>query len=328
MPGAWRPSGARALGLFWAVLLAAAAGGAATLHMLGPLPRPEVVAAPAAHPPAAPAWDGRIAPPLPGLLEPSRAFPPALLPRVAADGRTPRALYARPFAADGRPRIAIVVAGLGLSDADSRAAIERLPGAVTLAFSAYAPSPEALLALARAEGHEVLLSLPMEPQGFPYDNAGDHALMTGAAPAQNMQNLEWVLGRMAGYVGLTGASDGLRGERFAALATGFHAALEEAARRGLLYLDPRPPEDRPADPLPAVAHARADLVLDDPPGRADIDAKLLRLERLARERGSAVGLAGPLRPVTIEKIAAWARDAEARGIVLAPISAQIVEPPR
>lgn len=258
---------------------------------------------------------------MPSLLEPSQAFPPALLPRVAADGRVARTVYARPSAPDTRPRVAIVVAGFGLSDADSRSAIERLPGAVTLAFSAYTPNPEALLAIARADGHELLASLPMEPQNAPYDNAGEHALMTGAAPGENMRNLEWVLGRLQGYVGLTGASDGMRGERYAVLTTGFHAVLREVAGRGLLYLDPRPTEGRPGEPLPGVPAVRTDLVLDDPPGRADIDAKLVALERLARERGSAVGLAGPLRPVTIEKITAWAQGAEARGIVLVPISA-------
>lgn len=235
-------------------------------------------------------------------------------------------VYARPSTTDKRPRVAVVVAGLGQSDSESRAAIERLPGAVTLAFSAHSPAPEALLAMARATGHEVLLSLPMEPQDYPYDNPGEHALLTGAAPAQTMRNLEWVMGRMTGYVGLTGASDGMRGERFAALASVFGPVLDEVARRGLLYLDPRPTDGYPADPLPGVPHARTDFVIDDPPSRADIDAKLLALERLARERGSAVGLAGTLRPVALEKIATWARDAEGRGIVLVPVSALAVEP--
>ena len=63
-------------------------------------------------------------------------------------------------------------------------------------------------------------------------------------------------------------------------------------------------------------------------GRARSAAKLATLERLAREHGSALGLAGPLRPVTIERLAAWARDVEARGYELVPVSALVVEPNR
>ena len=55
----------------------------------------------------------------------------------------------------------------------------------------------------------------MESQGYPLNDSGPHALLTGADPAVNDRNLEWVLSRMQGEVGLTGASDGLRGERFA-----------------------------------------------------------------------------------------------------------------
>jgi polysaccharide deacetylase 2 family uncharacterized protein YibQ len=52
----------------------------------------------------------------------------------------------------------------------------------------------------------------------------------------------------------------------------------------------------------------------------EIDRALLRLESMARENGIAVAVAGAL-PVTIERIAIWARTAENRGFTLAPISA-------
>ncbi len=220
-----------------------------------------------------------------------------------------------------------MVDGLGLSEAISRTAIERFPGAVTLAFSAYSANPEPLLAAARAAGHEILASLPMEPKAYPLDTAGPYALMTTKAPAENASNLEWVISRFQGYVGMTGASDGMRGERFAVQTSSFYRVLHELAGRGLLYVDPRAPADgRRASPLPEVVSSRVDLVLDEPPSRAEIEAKLAALERLARERGSAVGLAGPLRPVMIERIATWARELEERGFILVPISALATPP--
>ncbi|HYZ64815.1 MAG TPA: divergent polysaccharide deacetylase family protein, partial [Acetobacteraceae bacterium] len=281
--------------------------------------------APAPSPPRAPPFDGRIASPDPALLEPSRAFPPAMLPRVAPDGRTPRVVYARRFdPADKRPRIGIILAGLGMSEADSRMAIDTLPGAVTLAFSPYVNNPDPLLDQARGRGHEMLISVPMEPQGYPLNDAGSRSLLTGADAAQNRANLEWALSRIQGYVGATGAFEGMRGERFAEQTVGLTAALEDVGKRGLLYIDPRPGRTAPG---PAGLPSRAvDVVIDDPPARAEIEAKLAALERLAREKGSALGLAGPVRPVTVERIASWARGLEERGLVLAPVTA-ILEPP-
>jgi polysaccharide deacetylase 2 family uncharacterized protein YibQ len=322
-----RRSGWRGLGLFWGIIIFVAAAGAALLQMLGPpapgpVPSPTAAeaapAVPASPPPAKPA-ENRIAAPDPALLEVSKAFPPAMLPRIAADGRTARAVYARPFdPADKRPRIGLVVTGLGMSDADSRSAIETLPGQVTLAFSPYASNPDALLELARGRGHEMLVSIPMEPQGYPLSDAGSHSLLTGAEPAQNRTNLEWALSRIQGYVGATGALDGMRGERFADQSGSLGQVVDELGRRGLLYVDPRPGAAKPAGNTPSRS---VDVVVDDPPARAEIEGKLAALERIAREKGSALGLSGPLRPVTIERIAAWAKTLDEKGIALAPVTA-------
>ena len=137
-----------------------------------------------------------------------------------------------------------------------------------------------------------------------------------------------MLGRIAGYVGATGASDGTRGERFAELASGFRRVADELVNRGLLYVDPRPLGsgavrlDAPALPFRAV-----DLVVDEPASRAEVEAKLAQLEQIARDRGSALGLASALRPATLDRLAAWARTVEARGFVLAPVSALVLPPP-
>lgn len=317
----------RALGWFWGAVAGVLAVGAVTLQALGPPVHP--VPAAVAVVKAAPAgWDGHIAPPDAALLEPAQGHDAGQLPRIAADGRMARQVYARKvLPAEGRPQIGLVIVGLGGSEADSRAAI-RLPGAVTLAVSAYARDPGALLAAARLAGHELLVSIPMESNGFPFDDAGPDSLLTGAAPADNQARLEAVLGRIQGYVGATGASDGLRGERFASQTSSFHAVLDELAARGLLYLDPRPSgAGRPA-PLPAgLAGCTVDVVLDESSARAEIEAKLAELERIARDRGSAIGLVGRLRPMVLDRIAAWARDVEARGVVLAPVSALAVTAP-
>ena len=262
-------------------------------------------------------WNGHIAEPDPALQEPAPDFAPATLPKVGADGRMPMQVYAHPAdRQDKRPKIAVVLSGFGLADAESRAAIA-LPGAVDLAVSVYARQIDPLLEAARAAGHELLASVPMESQGFPLNDAGYASLMVGAAPQANMRNLTRALAHTPGVVGGTGASDGFRGERFGANAGALMPVMTELGRRGLLYVDPRPGATLPA----GVAGRSVDVVIDDPPARAEVEAKLNTLERMARANGSALGLAGPLRMATIDRIADWAQGLEARGFLLVPVSA-------
>jgi polysaccharide deacetylase 2 family uncharacterized protein YibQ len=250
------------------------------------------------------------------LQEPAPDFPDRFLPRRAADGRASMSYYARaPDLTPKRPSVAMLVVGLGQSEADSKAAIDTLPGAVTLGFSPYSPNPDPLLSEAREHGHEYLVTLPMESQGYPLNDSGPHALLTGADPAVNDRNLEWVLSRMQGEVGLTGASDGLRGERFENATALMNPVLQQLQARGLLYVDPRP--GAPDAPRTAVVS----MVVDDPPDRASIDAKLSQLEQQARDGQTMLGLVLTLRPVTVERVAAWARGLDGRGMTLLPVSA-------
>ncbi len=304
-----------------------------------PPPAAQEVPPPAATPPSVAAeavseaavgpkvWDGHIVGPVADLLEPSHAFPQQNLPRIAADGRMPRSAYARPVAAlDPRPRIGIIMSGIGQSEADSLDVIAKLPGAVTLAMSPYTRATASILAAARTRGHEFLLSIPMEPERL-VDDEGPRALTRGASPDENRLNLEWTLSRFEGYAGTTGAFDnGMRGERFAAQSSSLGLALEEFARRGLFYVDPRPAQAHlPSGTQPAPLPMRAvDLVLDDLPARAEIQAKLATAERIARQTGSALVLAGPPRPVMLDLIAIWAQSLEERGYVLLPVSALVM----
>ncbi len=261
---------------------------------------------------------GPIPPPDPALLEPSKAYPGAWLPRVAPDGRRPSQVYARGFDRnDWRPRIAVILAGVGLNAADSEDAIRNLPGEVTLAFSPYASQSDRLLDAARSTGHEFLVSLPMEPQGYPLNDAGEHALLTGASLEQNRDRLQWALSRIAGYAGVTNALGDLRGERFARASGQMGPVLESLRDRGLFYIDAEP-----GQPAPQIVWGRTvDLVIDEPALRPEIEAKLATLEQIARDKGSAVGLIGAVRPVTLDRLAAWSKALGQKGLTLAPASA-------
>jgi uncharacterized protein len=268
---------------------------------------------------------GPIADPDPALLEPMPGSKMDFLPHIAADGRMPMQVYAAGFdSSTRRPRVGLLLAGVGLNRADSEAAIRALPGGVTLAISPYAQDTAKLLAAARAAEHEYLLSIPMEPQGFPLNDPGKQALMTSLSVEQNRSRLEWVLSRITGYAGAVGAEGSLRGERFASLPEEINPMLAELAQRGLLYVDPRPGAAR----LPLVWSRTVDLVVDVPGSAPEIDDKLSKLAQLARKNGSALGFAGTVRPVTTQRLAAWANGLAADGLALAPVSALVVAPAR
>ena len=342
-------AGWRGLGRFWLLIASVLAACGIALQLAGPLvpagPREASVPAPARSLPPSPTepsnlarqqavkappaqrpgrdTPGPIADPDPALAEPARGSTSDLLPRIAADGRMPMQVYAAGFdSSTRRPRVGLLLAGVGLNQNDSDAAIHSLPGGVTLAISPYAQSVGRLLSAARLAEHEYLLSIPMEPQGFPLNDPGKQALMTNLSPEQNHTRLEWLLSRIGGYVGVTGAEGSLRGERFASLPEEINPILAELAQRGLLYVDPRPG----AAPMPLVWSRTVDLVVDEPGAAADIDAKLAQLAQLAREKGSALGFAGAVRPVTTQRLAAWASGLPADGLVLAPVSALVRAP--
>jgi polysaccharide deacetylase 2 family uncharacterized protein YibQ len=228
--------------------------------------------------------------------------------------------FASPFpSADSRPRIAIVVTGLGLGETVTRAAIDGLPGTVTLSFSPYGERIGEWIEAARLKGHEALLDLPMEPISYPRDDPGPRGLLTSLGPDENAERLDWILGRAEGYVGVINSM----GSRFLASETHMRPVLAALGRRGLAFVDGRESAQslgaRLASAL-GVPRAINDRFIDVEPTRIAIDGRLEQLERLALTGGIAVAVARPL-PVTMERLRQWAGKLEAKGIALAPVSA-------
>jgi polysaccharide deacetylase 2 family uncharacterized protein YibQ len=258
------------------------------------------------------------------VIETSRHGP---LPKIAADGAKPSEVFAQPIKAavarSDAPRIAIVVGGLGIGATATNDAIRKLPGPVTLSFGPYGGDLERQVARARDGGHEVLLQAPMEPFDYPDNDPGPQTLLTSLDAAQNLDRLQWLMSRFQGYVGIAG----IMGARFAASEAALAPVLRETGKRGLIYVDDGASQRSLAGQIAGannVAFAKADLVIDSLPAPADVDRALARLEALARERGVAVGIASAL-PVSIERIAKWAKAAEGRGVLLVPITAAVAK---
>lgn len=252
--------------------------------------------------------------------------PDGLLPVASSDGNAPMKAYARPFAAPPEtPRVAVIVTGLGLKKEATEAAIDRLPADVTLSFSPYGQNLKNWMERARAAGHEVMLDLPMEPDNFPVHDPGPNGLLTILAPQDNVIRLTQVLARTTNYVGLVADMGGT----FLAAPTQILPVAVSLRERGLMFVDNGAAGAKGAlagEPPPGLAYALADLAVDEKGFAASIDARLNHLVTLSKARGGAIGLARA-RPVTYDRLAAWAGSLASQGAVLAPASA-VVPPPR
>jgi polysaccharide deacetylase 2 family uncharacterized protein YibQ len=258
----------------------------------------------------------------PRLLEKTRY---GMIP-VVADGLKPFTVYAadadRAKAAK-MPVVAIVVGGLGVGAAKTADAIMKLPPAVTLAFTPYGADPTKLAERARARRHEILLQVPMEPFDYPDNDPGPQTLLTSLPPEQNIDRLYWHLSRFQGYAGIAN----FMGARFLATDAVMQPIMREAAKRGLGYLDDGSTPRSVASSLAAgqaMPFAKADFTIDAVPTSAEIDRTLIKLETLAKERGLAVGVASAL-PISIERIAAWIKTLDSRGIMLVPLTTAMLK---
>lgn len=255
--------------------------------------------------------------PNPALLEVSDYGP---IPTTGPDGRRPVDAYARPAPPPGAAtaRIAIVVTGLGISQSGTSTALDQLPGAVTVAFAPYGTELGKWVGRARGSGHEVLLQLPLEPFDFPNNDPGPQTLMVNDETNENPDRMAWLLSRFTTYAGVVN----YMGARFTSEPEALLPVLRELGERGLLYLDDgASPRSRAAELAPGVVpYAMANVVLDGIQEPDQIDDRLAQLETIARERGSAVGIATAF-PVSIARIRAWAATAANRGFELVPVTA-------
>ncbi len=248
--------------------------------------------------------------PIAGLTAPGPGGAP--LPIIAADGRTPAQAYARPFESNGKPKIALVIGGLGLNAKTTRQAIEQLPPEVTLSFVPYAEGLQGWIDMARAGGHEVLLEAPMEPKDYPDNDPGPYTLMADGRAQETSQRLEWLLSRATGYFGVTN----YLGSKFVANDGAMATFSADLRARGLAFIDDGSAVKRGGGLLRASANA----VIDDDLASDSIDKQLLLLETSAMRDGQALG-SGFAYPLTLDQVSRWANSLAQRGYQLAPASA-------
>jgi polysaccharide deacetylase 2 family uncharacterized protein YibQ len=222
---------------------------------------------------------------------------------------------------EGRPRIAVVIDDLGLDKKRAERAMV-LPGPLTLSFLAYAPDLPRLSDAAKRSGHELLVSVPMEPIGR-VEDMGPNGLTVGLAHDEMLRRLRWNLDRFEGYVGINNHM----GSRFTHDAASLAPVMEELRARGLLFLDARTVGHSAGVDVArqsGVPNAARDVFLDNDVTASAIAAQLAETERVARRHGSAIAI-GHARDATIEQLDLWLASLPGKGLALVPVSTIVRE---
>jgi uncharacterized protein len=218
--------------------------------------------------------------------------------------------------APGTPLIAIVLDDMGLNRRRSERAA-RLPGPLTLSYLSYANDLAAQTGAARARGHEIMLHLPMEPEGDA--DPGPGALLVRLSDAKLRERIDFALGRFPGFVGVNNHM----GSRFTADAARMTLVFDALRRSGHLFLDSLTTPNAVAmslGPRAGVPTIARDVFLDDVDTQDEVWFRLLKAEQIAETQGTAIAIGHP-RDATLAVLEDWIAELSHRSARLAPISA-------
>ena len=246
-------------------------------------------------------------------LEEKPHRPPSRPPQVAAAAASTEQTWRRnavPFRdLNSKPLIAIVIDDVGLDRPRSKRAWE-LPGPLTMSFLPYAKDLREQARAARARGHELMLHLPMEPNGR--NDPGPGALLVSlerrrAAPAHGggARQLRRLCRRQQPH-----------GQPLHGLPAGHGdgAAAVQVARADVPRLAHHGAVGRRPDGAGA-GRARASCATSSSTTRSRVEAvrrKLAEVEAVARRQGFVVAIGHP-HEATLQALAEWLPDGSGQG---------------
>lgn len=246
-----------------------------------------------------------------GPIEPAAA-PPEASPEEQDNLDTATPLGPEPSA---RGRVALIIDDGG-EEPGATEVILGLDRALTLAILPDTSSGTELAQRAAAMGFEIMLHMPMETEnsGQNYPNS----LMTGMTPSELSALIERASQQVPGAVGINNHTGGA----FTADPVSVERLMAFLRTTSLYFVDSRTSpqsvafETARAHGIPA---AQRDVFLDNEPDFEYIEGRFNELLAIARDRGSAIGIAH-FRPRTAEALAALLPRLEEEGLRLVPVS--------
>lgn len=211
-------------------------------------------------------------------------------------------------------RIAIIIDDMGMGN--STRAVAELPAEITLSFLPYAPNLQDQVRQVLARGHEVMLHIPMEPQG--YENPGPGALLTTLSSEELSMRLSKALDSFEGYIGVNNHM----GSKFTKYRAGMEFVAEVLREKGLFFIDSLTSGGSLAGTIARQAGVRTttrDIFLDHEITTAAIQTQLKRLEQVAHKKGTALAICHPHK-LTLSLLTKWLQETDKKHIRIVPAS--------
>lgn len=216
-------------------------------------------------------------------------------------------------------RIAIVLDDFGSMSKHLVGRFCSLPQPLTLAILPNEGDIDEMLALVRRRGHELIVHLPMEPDGYPEKNPGDNAILVDQDGTRIRQLVRAAVRRVPGATGFSNHM----GSRATADRRVMEEVLLEVKRQGMFFLDSRTTAASVACDMAramGIRAARRDVFLDPVDQSATPENQLWELAAVAAEKGQAIGV-GHDREETLVALEAILPRLESRGFRFVPLSA-------
>ena len=214
--------------------------------------------------------------------------------------------------------VAIVIDDLG-QELKPAQEVMALPERVTLGVMPLLPQSEKIAALARREGREVIVHIPMEAKGKNGKREAPGTLRANMTPMEFIAAVNEVLDSVPGAVGANNHEGSALTENREAM----NFLMSELKERNLFFLDSYTDAGSVAYAAArefGVKAARRDVFLDnDSEHPAAIRKQLDELAREARKHGRAIGIGHP-HPATLAELRTWLRETAAEGIEIVPLS--------
>lgn len=220
------------------------------------------------------------------------------------------------------PAIAIIIDDLGYQLAAGRRAVE-LPGPVACAVLPSTPRAQLLAEAAFAAGKDVLLHLPLQP--VDWDGATEPgAILLDMSRGQFARSFAESLRSIPHVVGINTHQGSLLTRHPGHMSW----LMQEIRAQGdLFFVDSYTTHESIALELAretGVPAVRRDVFLDPDPEPATVAREFVRLKKLARERGMAVGIGHPY-PATLALLERELPKLQGEGFRLVSISEYVTE---
>jgi polysaccharide deacetylase 2 family uncharacterized protein YibQ len=190
-----------------------------------------------------------------------------------------------------RPIACIIIDDIGY---DAQIAGQFLGLDVPLTFSIlpFSPFRERITKAASAKNIEIMLHLPMEPEGYPKTDPGLGALLTTMSPDALIHQLNEDIASVPGAVGVNNHM----GSKMTTVSAQMYQIFSILKREGLFFIDSRTTVNtlcKPSARLLQVPFAERDIFLDHEETETFVRKQIRKLIETAKQEGRAVGIGHP-----------------------------------